>query len=69
MPYKGIWQHTRKTKREIEVHKIFSLNGIRRSGDDTSGKMHITGLMRFKNRKFPLLIFASQEERLAGLWH
>ena len=31
----------------------FSLNGIRRSGASTSGKTHITGLMRFKNLKLP----------------
>lgn len=28
MPRIGIWQHTRKTKREIPVHKIFSRKGI-----------------------------------------
>ena len=27
-PRIGIWQHTRKTKREIPVHKIFSRKGI-----------------------------------------
>mmetsp|Transcript_92245 Transcript_92245/g.176969 ORF Transcript_92245/g.176969 Transcript_92245/m.176969 type:complete len:81 (-) Transcript_92245:4-246(-) len=53
----GIWQHTKKTNSEIDVQRIFSLNGIRLSGGDTSGRMHITGLMRFKKRKFPLLIF------------
>ena len=36
----GIWQHTKKTNREIPVHKIFSRKGILQSPH----KRHLTGL-------------------------
>jgi hypothetical protein len=55
LPHSGIWQHTRKTKSDIMVQRIFSLNGIRLSGMATSGRRNMTGFTKFRNRK-PILV-------------
>merc|ERR1719221_66991 len=51
-PYIGIWQHTRKMKRVMVVHRTFSRNGILRSGLATSGRTHMTGRIRWRNLIF-----------------
>ena len=38
------------------VQSNFSLKGILRSGDATSGRMHMTGLIRCRNRIFQYII-------------
>jgi hypothetical protein len=50
MPYRGIWQHTKKMNSVIEVHKTFSRKGIFLSGGDTSGRMDIKGRTRWRTR-------------------
>jgi hypothetical protein len=52
MPYKGICEHTRKMKRVIMVHIIFSLKAILCSGVLTSGRTHMIGFTRLRNRIF-----------------
>jgi hypothetical protein len=48
---------------EIELQRSLSLNWMCLSGDATSGKMHIAGLIRLRNRN-PLLIAPKKD--LAG---